>query len=109
MWMWYLIFFLSVTFIGITAVFAALILWRRESGNSLGWLGSRQGLGTLCVLAAGAGLVVLAQSKLVRWYLHGFPFGPKDLGFLWLRTAASLVVCLVLLAIGAILLVLGGR
>jgi hypothetical protein len=111
--MWYLNYFLSVTFIGLAAVVTALILLRRESGNSWGWLRSRQGLGTLCVLAAGACLAVGAQLKLVIWYPvmrsypHGFLVRPGSLGFLSPRTTALLVVCLVLLAIGGALRVLG--
>src|SRR5512135_156482 len=108
--MWFLIFFLLANFIGLTAFFAALVLWRRESGYSLGWLASRRGLGTLCVLAAGAGLVVGAQLKLVNWFHVWFPLPSyaEDLDFLSLRAVAFLVACLVLLAIGAALLVLGG-
>src|SRR5512135_2260110 len=106
--MWFLISFLLANFIGLTAFFAALVLWRRESGYSLGWLASRRGLGTLCVLAAGAGLVVGAQLKLVHWFPLWFPLPPEDLDFLSLRAAAFLVACLVLLAIGVALLVLGG-
>src|SRR3954454_19163587 len=33
-----LIFFVLSNFIGLTALFAALVLWRRESGSSPGWL-----------------------------------------------------------------------
>src|SRR5512135_1720811 len=106
--MWFLISFLLANFIGLTAFFAALVLWRRESRYSLGWLVSRRGLGTLCVLAAGAGLVVGAQFKLVRWFPRWFPLPPEDLSFLSLRAAAFLVACLVLMAIGAALSVLGG-
>src|SRR5512135_3683590 len=102
--MWFLIFFLLANFIGLTAFFAALVLWRRESGYSLGWLVSRRGLGTLCVLAAGAGLVMGAQFRMVRW----FPLPPEGWVVLSLRATAFLVACLVLLAIGVALLVLGG-
>jgi hypothetical protein len=111
--MWYRNFFLSVTFIGLAAALTALILLSRESGNSWGWLRSRQGLGMLCVLAAGAGLAVGAQLKLVIWYPvmrsypHGFLVKPGSLGFLSPRTTALLVACLVLLAIGGAVRVLG--
>jgi hypothetical protein len=112
--MWYLSFFLAVTFIGLAAVAAALIRWRRASADSPGWHGGRQGLATLCVLAAGAGLAAGAQFKLAKWYPvlrsypQGLPPGPEGVGFLSLRVAAFLVGCLALLAIGAALLVLGG-
>jgi predicted O-methyltransferase YrrM len=107
--MWYHFFLFSVTFIGLASVFAALIvLWRRESWNSLGWLGSRQGLGTLFVLTAGAGLFVGAQFELVSSYPYQSPLVPGSSGVLSLRTTALPVVCLVLLAIGASLLVVGG-
>jgi hypothetical protein len=100
--MWFIIFFLLVNLIGLTALFAALVLWRRESGSSPGWLVSRWRLATLCILAAGAGLVVGAQYKLVRW----IPHAPMD--FFSLRLSVFLVACLALLAVGAALLVLGG-
>ena len=120
--MWLLIFCLLTNSIGLAALFMALVLWRRESGNSTVWFVSRQGLGTLFILAAGVGLVGGGSYRLVHWIaawrrghqaqlaanplLYDTPVLPQGLDFLSPRMAAFTAACLALLAAGAALRVL---
>jgi len=73
--MFFIVFFLLANFAGLAALFTTIALWRRESGNATAWLVSRRGLGALCVLAAGAGLLAGAHYKaavfnFVSWPSH---------------------------------------
>jgi len=120
--MWLLVFFLLTNSIGLAALFAALVLWRRESGSSPIWLASRRGLGTLFVLAAGAGLIVGGSYRLVHWitawrlghkaqlavnpWLYDTPVLPEGLDFLSARMAVITASCLALLAVGVALWIL---
>src|SRR5215217_4413262 len=88
-------------FVGLTAVFTALPLWRRESGAAPGWLASRRGRGIIYGLAVGAGLVVGSHWLLARWFAW---FQSEFLGPFTLKVVA----CLVVLALGATWLILGG-
>jgi hypothetical protein len=111
--MWFTLFFLLANCVGLTALFATLVLWSRETGDSSRRLISPWGLGALCVLTAGAGLVVGAHDEAVA---HGLVPGtttPSADGlatrwdFLASSSAVVLGACLALLAVGAALLVFG--
>jgi predicted O-methyltransferase YrrM len=102
--MWFLSLLLAF-FIGLTAVFAVFLGWReRGRGSSPGWFVSSRGLGTLCILAAGAGLVAGAQFKIARW-----SFILSEYRGLSMRVQAYLLSCLALLVVGVVLLAKGGR
>src|SRR5262249_20406130 len=101
------IFILVFSFIGLAAVFAAFGLWRRDSGYSPFWLVSRPGLGVLCLLAGGGGLIAGGHYRLSRWTpIQGDILGA---GALSPRVVIFLATCLGLLSVGAALRALGGR
>src|SRR5262245_54993776 len=110
--MWFIIVFILANFVGLSALFVALVLWRRESGSSAGWFASPRGLGALCVLAGGAGLAVGATYNLVRWItakplLFDPPVLPDWRFLSSLRLVGFVVACLTLLGVGAALLARG--
>jgi predicted O-methyltransferase YrrM len=110
-----IIFFLLANFVGLLALFVASVLCKREFASSPGRLVSRRGLGTLCVLAAGAALVLSAHYKLAVWitrwgtetWVYDSPVLP-EVDFFNPKLTIFSVACLALLAVGAALLVFRG-
>jgi predicted O-methyltransferase YrrM len=96
--MWFIIFVVLVTSVGLAGVLMALTLAWREARTTPGWLGSRRGMGALCLLLAGAALVAVAQAKLVEYAV----VLPRGFVFLHGRLALCVVAGLALLAVGAV-------
>ncbi|MBM3854494.1 MAG: class I SAM-dependent methyltransferase [Verrucomicrobia bacterium] len=94
----------GVIFVGLTTFVASLRLIRREScREARGW-GSRRGLGTLCLLTAGAGLILSCVHGLLNWDpSHGDVLSSR-----WPLFEAVVMGTLALLAVGLGLRAAGG-
>jgi hypothetical protein len=93
---------LGADFIGLSAVFTAFVVLWRAFGRSPARLVGPRVLGALCVLAAGAGLVVGSHCLVVRWFLMYEPV----LNSYPTKATPFILAILVLMLVGICLLVL---